>query len=339
MFVDQATIELQAGEGGKGLIAFRREKFNSKGGPSGGRGGDGASIYFEADHQIATLMDFRYKRSYKAPRGGHGGANNRTGRNGEDVVVKVPVGTLIHDAETGELIGDLTRHRARVTAARGGRGGLGNSSFASPTRRAPEFAKDGQPGEKKTVELELKLIADVGLVGFPNAGKSTLLSRISQATPKIADYPFTTLTPNLGVAVSDHYSFVVADIPGLIEGAHSGKGLGLDFLRHIERTLVLVFLIEISDGDPGARYETLLTELASYSEVLVKKPRCIVFSKMDLVAPGTETPEIGDRELFTCCGVSAVAGLGLKELLRALAGKVSEVRAALPVDETADNII
>ncbi|MBN2290717.1 MAG: GTPase ObgE [Candidatus Glassbacteria bacterium] len=327
MFVDLAEIRLIAGDGGKGLIAFRREKFNSRGGPSGGAGGRGGDIFFEADQGMATLMDFRYKTVYRAPRGAHGGGNNRTGRSGTDVTVKVPVGTLVRDAETGEQVGDLTEHGSRVLAARGGRGGRGNSSFASSTRRAPQFAQDGEPGQSRTVALELKLIADVGLVGFPNAGKSTLLSRISQATPKIADYPFTTLTPNLGVAVSDNRSFVVADIPGLIEGAHSGKGLGLDFLRHIERTLVLVLLIDISAAEPRAQYDTLLGELASYSEALTGKPRCLVFSKLDLVPAGTALPEVGDEKLFLSTGISAVSGLGLEQLLRALADQVARVRS------------
>jgi len=330
MFVDLATIQLIAGDGGKGMIAFRREKFNSRGGPCGGAGGRGGSIYFEADGDMATLMDFRYRINYKAPRGAHGGGNNRTGRSGEDVTVKVPVGTLIRDENTGEPIGDLTEHGSRVLAAQGGRGGRGNSSFASSTHRAPEIAGDGQPGQSRMVTLELKLIADVGLVGFPNAGKSTLLSRISKATPKIADYPFTTLTPNLGVVVSENESFVVADIPGLIEGAHTGKGLGLDFLRHIERTLVLVFLIDISSTEPGDQYRTLLSELAGYSEVLVCKPRCVVFTKMDLVPQGTALPEITDDELFVRTGVSAVSGVGIDNLLRSLAGKVSIVRADKP---------
>ena len=327
MFVDRATIQLIAGDGGKGLIALRREKFNSRGGPCGGAGGCGGSVYFEADRGMATLMDFRYKSIYKAPRGAHGGGNNRTGKNGEDVTVKVPAGTLIRDADSGELIGDLTEHESRVLAVRGGRGGRGNSSFAGPTRRAPETAEDGQPGESRRVDLELKLIADVGLVGFPNAGKSTLLSRISKATPKIADYPFTTLTPNLGVVLRETQSFVVADIPGLIEGAHSGKGLGLEFLRHIERTLVLVFLFDISSSDPGDQFKALLNELTGYSRALIQKPRCVVFTKMDLVPEATAPPEIVDEQLFLHTGVSAVSGLGIDDLLHSLADKVSRVRA------------
>jgi GTPase len=326
MFVDKALITLVAGEGGKGLIAFRREKYNPRGGPSGGRGGDGANIWFEADQSMATLMDFRYKTLYRAPRGVHGGPNDRTGHNGEDLTIRVPVGTVIRDAITGELISDLTGHGERVLAARCGRGGRGNASFATPTRRAPDFAEDGHPGEEKTVELELKLIADVGLVGFPNSGKSTLLSRISDAHPKIADYPFTTLTPNLGVVRSDTESFVVADIPGLIEGAHEGRGLGLDFLRHIERTLILVFLIDVSSPDPAGQYEILSRELEDYSKELLRKPRCLVFSKLDLQPEGDPLPRIGDDSLFLHAGISAVTGRGLQELLRALTVQVLAAR-------------
>ncbi len=328
MFVDRAKIRLKAGEGGKGMIAFRREPHNSRGGPCGGRGGDGGSIYFEADEGLTTLMDFKYKRDYKAPRGAHGGGNNRTGRNGDDVIIRVPAGTLINDADTGEVIADLTEHGSRVLAAKGGKGGRGNESFRTPTRRSPDFAEDGEPGQKRTVQLELKLLADVGLVGFPNSGKSTLLSRISEARPKVADYPFTTLTPNLGVAVSGVDSFVVADIPGLIEGAHSGKGLGHEFLRHIERTKILVFLIDISAPVPRDQYRTLCSELAGYSDQLPSKPRCLVFSKMDLVEPGSPLPKINGEELFMITGISAVTGMGLDELKGSLAAKLAETRAA-----------
>ncbi|MEA1997343.1 MAG: GTPase ObgE [Gemmatimonadota bacterium] len=329
MFVDRAEIQLKAGDGGKGLIAFRREKHNSRGGPCGGKGGRGGSVYFEADQGMATLMDFRYRILYKAPRGAHGGGNNRAGRKGEAVVVKVPAGTLIKDMETGELIADLTRHGERVLAVKGGSGGRGNESFASAMRRNPDYAEDGRPGEEKTVGLELKLIADVGLVGFPNSGKSTLLSRLSDAHPKVADYPFTTLTPNLGVVEVDGvYSFVVADIPGLIEGAHDGKGLGLDFLRHIERTRILLFLIDVSEQDPGRQYEILCSELEGYSQELVRKARCVVFSKMDLLAKGTRPPFVDNKGLFMVSGVSAVTGQGMRELKHALAARVRQARAS-----------
>ena len=329
MFVDRAQINLSAGEGGKGLIAFRREAHNSRGGPSGGRGGAGGSIYFEADEGMATLMDFRYQRDYRAARGAHGGGNNRTGRSAEDLLIRVPAGTVVRDAASGELIGDLTVQGERVRAARGGKGGRGNESFASATRQTPDFAEDGEPGEQRSVILELKLIADVGLVGFPNAGKSTLLSRISDSRPKIADYPFTTLTPNLGVVRSGMDSFVAADIPGLIEGAHSGKGLGLEFLRHIERTKILVFLLDISGPEPEEQYRILSAELAEYSPELERKPRCAVFTKLDLLPPDNRLPKLeNEAGLFLVSGISAVSGLGLERLILALMDKVARERAA-----------
>ncbi len=309
------------------MIAFRREPHNSRGGPCGGRGGDGGNVWFEADEGLATLMDFRYNRHYRAPRGQHGGGNNRTGAGGEDIVVRVPAGTIISDIESGELIADLTEHGQRVLAASGGRGGRGNSSFVSATHQAPQHAEDGVPGEIHEVELELKLLADVGLVGFPNAGKSTLLSRITAARPKVADYPFTTLTPNLGVVGTDAGCFVVADIPGLIEGAHKGKGLGHEFLRHIERTKILVFLVDISDEQPLDKYKTLLNELKGYAPVLADRPRCLLFTKLDILPPGEA--ELPVRELegaFMVAGISSVSGLGIKELIRKLARRVEQMR-------------
>ncbi len=336
MFVDNATIQIKAGEGGKGMIAFRREKFNPRGGPCGGRGGCGGSVYFEADDSLGTLMDFRYRRFYEAERGAHGGGNNRTGRGGEDLVIRVPVGTIVRDEETGEVIADLAEHGQRMLAAEGGRGGRGNESFATPERRSPSFAEDGRPGQERRIELELKLIADVGLVGFPNAGKSTLLSLVSEAHPKVADYPFTTITPNLGVVRTPLHSFVVADIPGLIEGAHLGKGLGLDFLRHIERTKILVFLLDISGEDPTGQYRVLLAELEGHSAELVRKPRCVVFTKLDLVPLDTELPEIARDGLFMVSGVSAVTGRGVEELKRALALQVLAARAAEQVESVTD---
>lgn len=326
MFVDRAEIILRAGEGGKGMIAFRKEKYNPRGGPSGGQGGRGGSIWFEGDENMSTLMDFRYRREYNAPRGAHGGGKDMTGRDGEDVIIRVPVGTVVRDSATGRLIADVTGHGGRFLVASGGAGGRGNAAFATPTRRAPDFAEDGKPGEERTVSLELKLIADVGLVGFPNAGKSTLLSRVSEAHPKIADYPFTTLTPNLGVVKSDTDSFVVADIPGLIEGAHEGKGLGLEFLRHVERTLVLVFLIDISAPDPLRQYEVLRRELREYSSELGRKPRCVVFTKLDLIPEGEPLPRIPDPELFLVTGISAASGRGLTELARELLRQVLALR-------------
>ena len=328
MFVDRAKIQISAGEGGKGMIAFRREPHNPKGGPCGGRGGMGGNVWFEADEGMATLMDFRYNRHYRAPRGQHGGGNNRTGAGGEDIVIRVPAGTIIRDAATGEMIADLTAHGERMMAAKGGRGGRGNQAFVSPTRQAPEEAEDGMPGEEREVELELKLLADVGLVGFPNAGKSTLLSRITSARPKVADYPFTTLTPNLGVVRTDTDSFVVADIPGLIEGAHQGKGLGHEFLRHVERTRVLVFLIDITAEDPAAEYGILLSELRGHAPELAERPRCLAFTKLD-VDPGAanDLPLRKAEGAFWVTGISSVSGLGIDPLLHALAKKVKEIKA------------
>ncbi len=326
MFVDRAEISVHAGEGGKGLIAFRKEKYNPWGGPSGGMGGRGGNIWFLADEGMSTLMDFRYKREYHAPRGEHGGPNDCTGRNGEDVVVRVPVGTVLRDAETGRLVADLTEKGQKVLVAEGGRGGRGNAAFANPTRQAPDFAEDGRPGQERTLQLELKLIADVGLVGFPNAGKSTLLSRVSEAHPKIADYPFTTLTPNLGVVRTDTDSFVMADIPGLIEGAHEGRGLGLEFLRHVERTLVLVFLIDVSVEDPEKQYAILERELEGYSSEMTRKPRCLVFTKLDLLPADQPPPRIDDPALFLQTGISAVSGRGMADFTRDLMRKVLEVR-------------
>ncbi len=309
------------------MIAFRREPHNSRGGPCGGRGGEGGSVWFEADEGMATLMDFRYNRHYRAPRGQHGGGNNRTGAGGEDIVVRVPAGTIIRDIETGELIGDLTEQGQRVLAASGGRGGRGNSAFVSPTHQAPQEAEDGTPGEIREVEMELKLLADVGLVGFPNAGKSTLLSRITSARPKVADYPFTTLTPNLGVVGTDTGGFVVADIPGLIEGAHEGKGLGHDFLRHIERTKILVFLVDITDENPLGQYETLLNELKGYAPGLVQRPRCLLFTKLDILPPDEAGLPVDKLEdVFMVAGISSVSGRGIDELIRKLARRVKKMR-------------
>jgi GTP-binding protein len=336
MFVDRAKIKIAAGEGGKGLIAFRREPHNPRGGPCGGRGGPGGNVWFEADEGMATLMDFRYNREYRAPRGAHGGPNNRTGAGGEDIVIKVPAGTIIRDLDSGEQIADLTGHGQRVMAAEGGRGGRGNQAYVSPTRQAPEEAEDGMPGEEREVELELKLLADVGLVGFPNAGKSTLLSRITSARPKVADYPFTTLTPNLGVVSTGIDSFVVADIPGLIEGAHEGKGLGHEFLRHVERTRVLIFLIDINSEDPAAEYEILLGELRSHAPELVDRPRCLAFTKLDVDPQSADDLPLSEADgVFTITGISSVSGLGIDKLLHAVVDKVKEVKA-LELEEQAE---
>lgn len=288
-FVDEVKIHVKAGDGGPGAVAFRREKYLPKGGPSGGDGGDGGSVIFEADPQLSTLLDYRYQRSLRAANGQQGMGQDRNGRKGDDEILRVPVGTLIKDAETGELLCDLAEAGQRFLAAKGGRGGLGNMNFATPTRQAPDFAQPGTPGEERPLVLELKLLADVGLIGYPNAGKSTLISVVSRARPKIADYPFTTLVPNLGVvAYKDHRSFVVADIPGLIEGAAEGVGLGHQFLRHVERCRVLVHVIDAlaPDVDPGRSperdFETINQELARYSEALAERPQIVALNKVEI---------------------------------------------------------
>ncbi|MEI7812880.1 MAG: GTPase ObgE [Ignavibacteria bacterium] len=284
MFIDYAEIEIAAGHGGAGAVAFRREKYVPKGGPAGGNGGKGGDVVLEAHHNLQTLLDFRYKKKYLAENGDKGGNSLKDGKDGEDVLIKVPVGTIVKDVETEKIIIDLDSDGKRFVIARGGIGGRGNSNFATPTQQTPRYAEPGRPGEQRNVILELKLIADVGLVGFPNAGKSTLISVISAARPKIADYPFTTLEPNLGIVRYKNYqSFVVADIPGIIEGAHTGKGLGLQFLRHIERTRILLFLIDVSSEDYQKDYKTLVNELESYSPELMNKKRIVAFSKADLL--------------------------------------------------------
>lgn len=284
MFIDYAEIEVHAGSGGDGAVTFRREKYVPKGGPSGGNGGKGGNILIQTDQNMSTLLDFRYKRNYKAEKGAPGGSSLKDGKNGEDIVIKLPPGTIIRDASSGRVLFDLEEADKKIILAKGGRGGKGNSNFATPTRRTPRFAEPGKPGESLKVVLELKLIADVGLVGFPNAGKSTLISTISAARPKIADYPFTTLEPNLGIVkYKDFKSFTVADIPGIIEGAHEGKGLGIKFLRHIERTKILLFLIEITSEDYQKDFDILFMELKNYSKVLVKKKIIVSLSKSDLI--------------------------------------------------------
>jgi GTPase len=283
MFIDNVEIYVKAGDGGSGLVAFRREKYVPKGGPAGGDGGDGGNVIFQAHHNLLTLLDFRYKRKLLAGDGDNGGTSLKDGKSGEDILIKVPVGTVVKDAETGQVLFDLNEDGKTVIVAKGGKGGKGNSKFATATNQTPRYAEPGRPGEEKSLALELKLIADVGLVGFPNAGKSTLISVISAAKPKIADYPFTTLEPNLGIVkYKDFQSFVVADIPGIIEGAHEGKGLGLKFLRHIERTRILLFLIDITSENYKKDYKTLLNELARYSETLANKKIIVALSKADL---------------------------------------------------------
>jgi GTP-binding protein len=328
MFVDYTEIQVIAGTGGSGAEAFRREMGVAHGGPSGGDGGRGGNVILRADPQLWTLLDHRYQQHYRAERGQHGQGKNRTGRDGEDMIVRVPVGTVVRDAETGSVIGELTEPGQELIAARGGRGGRGNAQFATPTRQAPRYWEPGREGEDRRIALELKLIADVGLVGQPNAGKSTLLSAVSAATPKVADYPFTTLTPNLGVvSLSGSRTFVIADIPGIIEGAHEGKGLGHRFLRHIERTRTLACLIPIDAEDVQAEYELLREELRRYSEDLVDKPHCIIITKTDVLGPGDEPPRVDAPGAWGQFAVSAVARRGLPELLEALWLRVRDVVA------------
>lgn len=319
MFIDFALIEITSGKGGDGAVTFRREKYVPKGGPSGGDGGNGGSVIFIASSNLHTLLDFKYKKKYIAGNGENGGNSLKDGKNGRDIIVKVPVGTIIKDSETNELIVDLDKEDNEFVIANGGKGGRGNSKFATSTNQTPRFAEDGKSGEYKKVILELKLIADVGLVGFPNAGKSTLISKISAARPKIADYPFTTLEPNLGIVkYKDFHSFTVADIPGIIEGASHGKGLGYQFLRHIERTKVILFLIDCSSDDLQSDFKILLNELKNYSSKLVQKKMLVSLSKADLIETGTKKK----LSAFKFKGIkekplifSAVTGEGLNKLL------------------------
>jgi GTP-binding protein len=288
MFIDFALVEIASGKGGNGAVTFRREKYVPKGGPSGGDGGNGGDVIFVASSNLHTLLDFKYKKKYIAGSGENGGSSLKDGKNGSDVIVRVPVGTIIKDNETEEILVDLDRDGKKVILAKGGKGGKGNSKFATSTNQTPRFAEDGKPGEHKKIILELKLIADVGLVGFPNSGKSTLISKISAAKPKIADYPFTTLEPNLGIVnYKDFRSFTVADIPGIIEGASEGKGLGHQFLRHIERTKIILFLIDCTSENLQSDFKILLNELKNYSTLLSQKKILVSISKADLVDSNT----------------------------------------------------
>ena len=317
-FIDEAKISVKAGDGGNGCISFRHEKYIPKGGPDGGNGARGGSVIIRADRQLNTLLDFKYKRSYRAERGENGRGKDQGGKSGKDEVVKVPCGTLVRDALKGKTIVDLVNDGDEFIIAQGGTGGRGNGEFATPTNQAPRFAEPGTPGEEREVILELKLLADVGLVGFPNAGKSTLISVVSAAKPKIADYPFTTLAPNLGlVRYAAGNSFVIADIPGLIEGAHEGKGLGIQFIRHIERTHVLVFLIESISEDPKKDFQILLNELTSYKPAIAKKKKIVALTKMDIVdeADKKKLENLKFGRGIVTIPISAVSGLGLRELL------------------------
>jgi GTP-binding protein len=315
MFIDRVVVRVKAGNGGSGIASFRREKFVPLGGPDGGDGGRGGNIIVRGDDNLATLLDYTYRDSWVAEEGDHGGGSNRSGKSGADLIMPVPPGTVIRDLDSGELVGEIIDAGQELRVARGGRGGKGNSHFATATHQTPLEYQPGEDGESRTLELELKLIADVGLVGQPNAGKSTLLSVISAARPKIADYPFTTLAPNLGVVqMSGGRTFVVADIPGIIEGAHEGRGLGLQFLRHIERTRVLAFLVPVDSMDWQAELDQLRAEVEAYSEDLAAKPYCVVFSKMDLLGDDPPPP-IDAPDAFGTYAISAPGRSGLDVLL------------------------
>ena len=350
MFVDEAKIYVKAGDGGNGCVAFRREKYVPRGGPSGGDGGRGGSVYLEANPNDNTLLRYRYNREFKADRGRHGEGSNCTGQSGTDTVLKVPLGTLVFDSESEELLADLKLPGQRLLVAQGGRGGRGNQHFAKPWHQAPREKEEGEPGEERHLRLELKLLADVGLVGFPNAGKSTLISVISAARPKIANYPFTTLEPNLGVVNADGgtgghgtelgRTFVVADLPGLIEGASQGAGLGIRFLRHVERTRLLVHLIDTGDTaelDPVKGFEIIEGELGAFSEKLLEKPMIVVATKLDATTERAKLEELRQfckQRALEFHAISAAAGDGLRELVRAIADALDRIpKEALEDDE------
>jgi GTPase len=346
VFVDEAKIFVKAGNGGNGCVAFRREKYVPRGGPSGGDGGNGGSIILEANPNDNTLLRYRYNREFKADRGRHGEGSNCTGHSGADMILQVPVGTVVYDDENGETLADLSSAGQQMLVAKGGRGGRGNQNFAKPWHQAPREHEAGLPGEERHLRLELKLLADVGLVGFPNAGKSTLISVISAARPKIANYPFTTLEPNLGVVNADGGSgsagrelgrtFVVADLPGLIEGAHEGAGLGIRFLRHVERTRLLVHLIDTSDAndaDPIHSYEVISGELSAFSETLAKKPIIVVATKLDATTDRTRLEELRDfchKQKLQFHSISAATGEGVRELVLAIADALDRLPRRAP---------
>ena len=350
MFVDETKIRVKAGNGGNGIVAFRREKFVPRGGPWGGDGGRGGDVIMESSERHNTLVHFRFNPEYKAERGRHGEGANKTGREGEDVLLKVPVGTLVYDDETGELLHDFSSPDDRIIIAHGGRGGRGNAQFATSVHQAPRESEDGKLGEEKFLRLELKLLADVGLVGYPNAGKSTLISRISSARPKIADYPFTTLQPNLGVVVvgemPHEQSYVVADIPGLIEGASEGAGLGVQFLRHVERTRLIAHLVDVSDAsgrpDPVIDYKVITKELASFGEDIDKKPTIIIATKIDVANPKklAKLKTFAARSKRPFFAISAVTGEGIEALKWEMAKRVDALRikAAADAAEAAEQV-
>jgi GTP-binding protein len=340
VFIDRAKIHVKAGDGGNGVTAFRREKFVPRGGPSGGDGGVGGDVWIEADEGLNTLLHLRYNPEHKAERGRHGEGSNRFGKDGESLTIKVPVGTQVFDAESNELLYDFTESGQRYLAAKGGKGGWGNAHFATPTKRAPKYHYNGRPGQERDLQLELKLIADVALVGLPNAGKSTLISVISAAKPKIADYPFTTLEPNLGVVdMGDFNTFVVADIPGLIEGASEGAGLGDRFLRHIERTKLILHLVDVSLGgneNVVDAYKTINRELRKYDRQLAERPQIVVATKADAVDEPERVEELrkaaaADRSEFF--EISSASGKGIKELVSHVASLLREMRSEIKLEE------
>ncbi|HEX9610585.1 MAG TPA: GTPase ObgE [Gemmatimonadales bacterium] len=319
MFIDRAVVHVVGGAGGAGACSFRREKFVPKGGPDGGDGGHGGSVYVKGDSNLATLLDYRYRTQWKAERGQHGKGKNMTGSSGDDLFLPVPLGTVVKDAGSGDTLGEIVQPGQTLRVGRGGRGGRGNARFATPTHQSPREWEPGEYGEDRKIELVLKLIADVGLLGEPNAGKSTLLSVVSAARPKIADYPFTTLEPHLGVVgLSEGRSFVMADIPGIIEGAHVGKGLGLRFLQHVERTRLIAVLVPADSPDPQATYDLLRREAAQYSPELAAKPHVVVLTKVDLTAPRSPLPALQTHDGAPVLAISAVSGQGIGELKEAL---------------------
>jgi len=342
VFIDESKIRIAGGNGGNGCVAFRREKFVPRGGPSGGDGGRGGSVYLESTEGLNTLLKFRYKREFEAERGRHGEGSNCYGRDGADVTIQLPVGTVVYDEETGEKLWDFDTPDQKVLAAKGGHGGRGNAHFATSTHQAPRKAEHGRTGQARTLKLELKLLADVGLVGFPNVGKSTLISRLSSARPKIADYPFTTLEPHLGVvSLAGERSFVMADIPGLIAGAHEGRGLGIRFLKHIERTRLLLHMIDVaenSERDPVEDYNTILSELESFSSTMTEKPMLLVASRVDAAGDGDRLKALRKfcrdehKKLYE---ISAVTGAGLEELKNSIWETLNQIPRSNPVGEAA----
>lgn len=345
MFIDEVRIDVKAGDGGNGVVAFRREKFVPRGGPAGGDGGRGGDVVLTADSHLTTLVDYKYKRKYKAERGRDGGNNNMTGANGANLVLRVPRGTQVFDSESGELLADLDESGAVFTAAEGGRGGRGNARFAGPVHQTPRFAENGEPGDSISLRLELKLLADAGIIGFPNVGKSTLIAQVSAAKPRIADYPFTTLIPNLGVVrTSDENSFVMADIPGLIEGAHTGSGLGIRFLRHIERTRLLLHILDVSGftaRNPLEDFEAVNRELGLYSEKLAGLPQFVALNKIDV--PGakeiaSEITPVLEKKGYEVFIISAATGEGVRQLIDYIGSKLKEIEVA-PVASEKNEVV